>query len=317
MDAAALLEELERAERKRAPLEADGFRFTHLERVVWPDAGLTKGDLVRYYVRVASVMLRYLEGRPLMLRRFQGTIDDRPIVQQRARMPAPEGVTTEEVPVAEGEPTERYIGAWGTLLYAAQMNAVELHSWHSRIESPERPDWIILDLDPSTGTEFAQVVEVALGLRERLEDLGLSVLVKTSGSRGLHLHVPTGGDAEWEQAAALARGVAEALADDAPKLATVERSVDRRGRRIYIDHLQNARGKMAIAAYSPRARPGAPVAMPIAWSEVNDALSPRAFKIPGVPDRLEKEGDAWADAMRQEPGAIARALERLGEGRSG
>lgn len=311
METQELLDLLERGEREREPVEVAGFRFTSLDRILWPGQRLTKGDLARYYVRVADVMLRYVEGRPLMLRRFHDGIDEPPFVQQRVSRPVPDGVRSAKVPVAEGEPTERYIGARGTILYAAQMNAVELHCWQSRVEEPNRPDWVILDLDPSPGAGFRKVVQVALALRERIEAFGLNVLVKVSGSRGLHLYVPTAGEVDYVVAAEFARRVAESVAADEPKLATVERVVDRRGYRVYIDHLQNARGKTAVAPYSPRARPGAPVAVPLHWDEVDDRLKPRAFRLDDVPARLEREGDPWADALVQTEGGLQRELERL------
>ncbi|HEX7049233.1 MAG TPA: non-homologous end-joining DNA ligase [Longimicrobiales bacterium] len=311
MDTPSLIEALERAERDREPVEIEGLRFTSLDRVVWPRARLTKGDLVRYYVRVADVMLRYIGDRPLMLKRYPGGIDSSPVVQQRVTQPVPDDVRTARAPTAAGERVERYIGARATLFFAAQMDAIEIHAWHSRIAAPNRPDWIVLDLDPSPGAGFRKVVRIARALRERIEALGLTAAVKTSGSRGLHLHVPTGGAVSYDEAAELARRLAERVAEAEPSFATVRRAVDERGYRVYIDHLQNARGKTAVAPYSLRARPRAPVAMPIRWEEVDDALDPREFRLPDVPARLADEGDAWAEAFRRPAGDIERALERL------
>ncbi|HEX6940300.1 MAG TPA: non-homologous end-joining DNA ligase [Longimicrobiales bacterium] len=299
MGTAELIEALARGERDGAAVEADGLRFTNLGRVLWPGEGRTKGDVLRYYLRVSEVMLRYLEDRPLMLKRYHDGVAGEAVVQQRVSEPVPDGVRTAKAPTAQGGRVRRYIGGRSTLLYSAQMNTIEFHPWHSRVTSPNRPDWIVLDLDPSPGAGFHKVVRVALRIREALDTLALPCGVKTSGSRGLHVYVPTGGTVDYDTAAAFARRVAERVAADAPSLATVERSVDARGYRVYVDHLQNARGKTAVAPYSLRARRHAPVSMPIDWDEVDDSLDPRGFTIANVPDRLERRGDAWAELFRR------------------
>ncbi|HEX6940439.1 MAG TPA: non-homologous end-joining DNA ligase [Longimicrobiales bacterium] len=294
MGTAELIEALERGERDGEAVEVEGLRFTSLDRVLWPGDGVTKGGMLRYYVRVAPVMLRYLEGRPLMMKRYPAGIGGEAVVQQRVVGEVPDGVRTAEAPTAAGEEVPRYIGARETLLYAAQMDAIELHPWHSRLASVDRPDWIVLDLDPSPGAGFRKVVRVAERIRERLDALGLPSGVKTTGSRGLHVYVPTGGVLDYGAAAAFARRVAERVAADEPSLATVERAVDARGYRVYVDHLQNARGKTAVAAYSLRARRHAPVSLPIHWDEVDELADAREFTIENVPERLERRGDVWA-----------------------
>lgn len=311
MDTTEILKALERGERDRRPVEVAGLRFTSLDRVIWRDHGLTKGDLLRYYVRVAPVILRYIEGRPLMLKRYHEGAAGTSIVQQRASKPVPKGVRTAVVPVAEGEPTERYIGSFPTLLHAVQQGTIEFHVWHSRIRSPNKPDWVVLDLDPSKGAGFSKVIRIAHALRERIEALGLVAGVKTSGSRGLHLYIPTGGKASYDETAELARLLAEAVAAADPSTATVERTIERRGYRVYVDHLQNARGKTAVAPYSVRARPGAPVSMPIRWDEVDEHLEPRGFKMAEVPERLEREGDVWEGLFDKARGDIRKALDEL------
>lgn len=299
MNSDRLIEELERGERDGREVEVEGLHFTSLDRVLWPREHLTKGDMLRYYVRIAAVMLRYLGERPLMVKRYHEGIEGEAVVQQRASPKAPDGVRTAKVFTAEGEPALRFIGARATLYYLVQMGAVEFHPWHSRLSALDRPDWVIFDLDPSPGAGFKKVVRVAHALRERIDALGLPVGVKTSGSRGVHLYVPTGGVVTYDEAAAFARRVAERVATDEPSLATVERSVDRRGYRVYIDHLQNARGKTAVAPYSVRARPGAPVSLPIRWDEVDDDLDPRGFPMTEVPERVEREGDEWKGLFRR------------------
>lgn len=299
MTTAELIEALERGERDRRPVEADGLRFTHLDRILWPGEGLTKGDMVRYYARVAEVMVPYLADRPLMLKRYNRGIGGRAAVQQRAQRRVPDDVRTGEAPTAEGGRALRYIGSRATLLYAAQLNAVEIHPWQSRLASPDRPDWVVFDLDPSPGAGFRKVVRIARLIHEYLAAVGVPSAPKTSGSRGIHVYVPTGGTVEYDVAAAFARRVAERIAAEAPSLATVARPVGERGYRVYVDHLQNARGKTAVAPYSIRARRGAPVSMPIRWDEVNERLGPRDFTLAGVPGRLERAGDAWAEVFRR------------------
>ena len=297
-------------------VEHAGLTFTHLDRVMWPESGYTKRDMVRYYAQVAHVMVPYIANRGLMLKRYAKGIESEPVVQQRVSGRVPDGVKTAVLPLARGGRARRYVGSVETLLYAAQLDAVELHAWHSRLETLERPDWVVLDLDPGHGVGFASVVEVARLLRDILDDLGVGPVVKTSGSRGLHVYVPAGARVDYEAAARFARLVAERAASEAPRLATVERTVSERGRRVYVDHLQNARGKLAVAPYSLRARPGAPVSMPLDWSELDGLRSAQAFTLADVPARLAAEGDAWRGVLRRR-GSVARALARLEKERGG
>nr|PZN89862.1 MAG: ATP-dependent DNA ligase [bacterium] len=297
-------------------VEHDGLAFTHLDRVMWPESGYTKRDMVRYYARVARVMVPYLADRALMLKRYSEGIGSDPVVQQRVSGRVPAVVETAVLPLALGGRARRFVGSLETILYAAQLDAVELHAWHSRLETLDRPDWVVLDLDPGRGVGFARVVEVARLLRDILDDLGVGPVVKTSGSRGLHVYVPAGARVDYAAAARFARLVAERAASEAPRLATVERTVSERGPRVYVDHLQNARGKLAVAPYSLRARPGAPVSMPLHWEELDGLRSARAFTLADVPARLEAEGDAWRGVLRRR-GSVARALLRLEKERGG
>lgn len=297
-------------------VEYAGLEFTHLDRVMWPESGYTKRDMVRYYAQVARVMVPYLADRALMLKRYHGGIESEPVVQQRVMGRVPSGVRTAALPLADGGRARRYVGSLEMLLYAAQLDAVELHAWHSRLETLERPDWVVLDLDPGRGVGFASVVRVARLLRDVLDDLGVGPVVKTSGSRGLHVYVPAGARVDYAAAARFARLVAERVVSEAPRLATVERTVSARGRRVYVDHLQNARGKLAVAPYSLRARPGAPVSMPLHWAELDGLRSARAFTLADVPARIAAEGDAWRGVLRRR-GSVGRALARLEKERGG
>lgn len=310
METEELIEALEKGERDGKTVEFEGLRFSSLRRVLWPGDRLTKGDVLRYYARVADAMLRYLEDRPLMLKLYHDGVEGKAVVRQRVAGEVPDGVRTAKAPRAEGKPVLRYIGSRATLLYAVQMGTIEFHPWHSRISEPDRPDWVVLDLDPSPGAGFRKVVRTALRIREKVEELGLPCGVKTSGSRGLHIYVPTGGTIDYATAAAFARHVAAAVAAEEPQIATIERTVDERGPRVYIDHLQNARGKTAVAPYSLRARPHAPVSMPIAWDEVDDDLAPRQFTMKNVPDRLERRGDVWEELFRN-PEVKRQTFEKM------
>lgn len=297
-------------------VEHGGLRFTHLDRVMWPESGYRKRDMVEYYARVAKVMGRYVADRGLMLKRYPGGIESESVVQQRVSGRVPAGVRTAALPLAEGGRVRRYIGSPEMLLYAAQLDAVEVHAWHSRVESVERPDWVVLDLDPGEGVGFGLVVRIARLLRDILDDLHTGRVVKTSGSRGLHVYVPAGARVDYGAAARFARLVAERAVAEAPRHATVERTVSARGRRVYVDHLQNARGKVAVAPYSLRALPGAPVSTPLHWEELEGLRSSRAFTLADVPARIASEGDAWRGVLRRR-GNVARALARLEAERGG
>ncbi|HEY9404933.1 MAG TPA: non-homologous end-joining DNA ligase [Pyrinomonadaceae bacterium] len=268
--------------------------LTNLDKVYWPDDGYTKGDLVRYYYEIAPHLSPYLEGRPLIMKRYPAGIGGKSFHQHDVNE-APEFVRTAAIDVEEGREVDYIIGGdRATLVYMANLGAIERHPWHSRVEHLDSPDWVVFDLDPEN-VDFTVVCDVALSTREILKGLGLESYVKTSGSRGLHVYVPIAAGHDYAQAARFAELVAARVVAENPEVATVERSLQKRKRaRIYVDHMQNARGKSVVAPYSVRPRPGAPVSAPLAWEEVaRKKIRPQDFTIRNIAARLARKGDLF------------------------
>jgi len=276
-------------------------RITHPGRVLFPDAGVTKGEVVRYYVRVAPFLLPLLADRPLSLKRFPEGVRGEFFFQQKAPPRVPRGVRTETVEGPDGDAQERLVGgALATLLYCVQIGAFECNPWHSRVGSLAHPDYTVIDLDPGPRATFARVVETARRVRDALDAAGLSGVCKTSGATGIHIYVPLPARTTETTAAHVAEVIARAVVATLPKSTTVTRSIRDRGpSTIYVDYGQNARGKTIAAAYGVRARDGAPVSTPLAWDELVPGLDPREFTVRTVPDRLARVGDLWGPALRK------------------
>lgn len=278
--------------------------LTHLERVYWPDEGYTKGDLVKYYHEISRHILPYLEGRPLIMKRYPSGIKGQSFHQHDVHQEVPDFMQTAALEVEDGgEHTVDYIVGTGeaTLLYMANLGAIERHPWHSRVEDLEHPDWFVFDLDPSEGVEFTTICDVALTTREVLARVGLKSYAKTSGSRGIHVYVPLKPEYTYEQVAELAEQIATVVAREQSEVATVERSKRKRGARmIYVDHMQNARGKSVVAPYSVRPKPGATVSAPLEWKEVErKKIKTADFHIRNMPRRVESKGDLFKPVLKK------------------
>ena len=293
-------------------------RLTNLDRVYWPDEGLTKGDLVRYYYEVAKYILPYLKDRPLIMKRYPSGIKGEYFHQHDVNE-VPEFVRTVTLAVEEGGHEVDYIVGDNlpTLLYMANLGAIERHPWHSRVRNLDRPDWFVFDLDPGKGVEFETICDLALATRDVLRRLGLESYAKTSGSRGIHVYVPVKPEYTYEEVAEFAERVATAIADENPDVATVERSLKkRRGGQIYVDHMQNARGKSVVAPYSVRPRAGASVSAPLTWEEVRrKRITPQSFTVENMMRRLGQRGDLFRPVLSKRQslrGAFAE-MEELTE----
>jgi bifunctional non-homologous end joining protein LigD len=282
-------------------------KVTSLDRVMFPKDGITKGALMRYYANVAPLILPALKDRPLVLKRTPEGIEGETFFQQKAPEHAPDVVRVETIEGNGGDDKERLIGGdLATLLFCVQNGCVSMDPWHSRVQDLDRPDYTYLDLDPQPKATFAKVRDAARWVKEELDELGLSAALKTSGSRGLHVAVPLPSSATWETAVALAQLIATRVAEKHPKDATVVRAVGNRPpTTIYVDYLQNIRGKSIAGAYCVRAKAGATVSTPLDWSELTDDLDPREFDIATAPARFAKVGDLWKAAMKQKNSAAA------------
>jgi bifunctional non-homologous end joining protein LigD len=290
----------------------DVVTLTNLDKVYWPNEGYTKGDLIKYYFEVAKYILPYLKDRPLIMKRYPNGIDG-PFFHQHDVNEAPQYVHTETLEV-EGHTVDYIIGDnLSTLIYMANLGAIERHPWHSRVRNIDRPDWFVFDLDPQ-GVEWDQICEVALSCKEILDSLGLDSYAKTSGSRGIHVYVPIKPKYSYEQIADFALRVARLVEEANPDVATLERSLKKRKRaRIYFDHMQNARGKSVVAPYSVRPKQGATISAPLEWSEVKrKKVTISDFTIKNMPQRLRSKGDLFKPVLGNRQ-SLDRAMSKLDE----
>jgi bifunctional non-homologous end joining protein LigD len=311
-DAAPIIEQLDHLERERKNGTLDlagGLRLavTNLHKVFWPRQKFTKGDLFRYYARVAPFILPAVADRPLVMKRFPNGVGAAPFYQHRAETPPP-GVRSERVQVQEAR--SQLIGGDAiTLLYMTQLAAISQDPWFSRVQSPLDADYAALDLDPAEDQPFSRVLDVARWVRDELEKLGVEGVPKTSGASGLHVYIRLPPGTPYEAGLLFCQIVATVVATRHPKHATVERSVAGRGARVYVDYLQNVLGKTLATAYSARASDYAGVSTPLTWKEVDAGIAREDFTIQTVPERLRKVGDLWA-ALRRLKGADLSAVER-------
>lgn len=273
--------------------------LTNLNKVYWPDDGYTKGDLIRYYYEVSKYMLPYLKDRPLIMKRYPNGIDG-PSFHQHDVNEAPAYVRRVAIDVEEGHEVEYIVGDnVATLLYMANLGAIERHPWHSRVRDLDHPDWFVFDLDPDKRVEFTTICELAIKVREILSRVGLESYVKTSGSRGIHVYVPIKPIYSYEDVARFAEQIATRVADENSGIATVERSLKKRKPgQIYVDHMQNARGKSVVAPYSVRPREGATVSAPLEWAEVERGkITIQDFTIKNIGRRLAARGDLFKPVL--------------------
>ena len=267
-------------------------KVTNLHKVFWPKAKLTKGDLMRYYARVAPLVLPAVADRPLVMKRFPNGIAAPPFYQHRAPE-VPAGVRTEVVGVVEERP-QIVGGSLKALLYMAQLAAISQDPWFSRVAHPEFADYAAFDLDPPDGVPFARVLDVARWIRDELDALGATGVAKTSGADGLHIYIPLPAGTPYEAGMLYCQIVAALVERKHPRAATTERSVKARGKRIYIDCLQNILGKTLATAYRARASDYAGVSTPVSWQEIDEGFDRTAFTIETAPARFEQVGDLWA-----------------------
>jgi bifunctional non-homologous end joining protein LigD len=287
-----------------APHEAE-LQITRPTKIFWPVEGYTKGDLLGYYEAVWPWIAPYLRDRPVVLTRYPDGIDGKSFYQKNAPDWTPAWATHERI-----DDTDYFVCEdLRTLLYVINSGAIPLHVWSARLESLDRPDWTILDLDPKDAP-FARVVEIARHLHRLLDDLGAPHFVKTSGQDGLHILVPLGGALNHAQARLLAEVLARIVCADLPGIATITRPVAARGDKVYVDYLQNGYGKLIASPLCVRPRPGAPVSMPLRWSQVTARLDPARFSIRTAPRLLGKGGDPNAPLL-SERADVASLLEEL------
>jgi bifunctional non-homologous end joining protein LigD len=282
-----------------------------LHKLFFPESGVTKGDLMRYYALVAPLLLPLVKDRPLILRRYPNGIDGSSFFQQNAGDNVPDGIRTARVKTHQASSAARIIGGdLPTLLYIVQIGTIAVHTWQSRVQLPRFADTATIDLDPGDDVAFSAVVELARDIKSQMDTLQLHGAVKTSGSSGIHIALPLPTRTTFDDAARLARVIAERVVEARPRLATIERSVGQRpAGSIYVDAQQNAEGKSVVAAYSVREREPAPVSAPLDWRELRSTLRIDAFTVATMPTRIQRVGDLWGAALKRRN--TARVVERV------
>jgi len=279
----------------------------NLDDVIFPDEGITQGDLIDFYRRLSDTILPHLEGRPLTMQRFPDGIDHDGFYQRQAPGYFPDWITRVSVMVKEdGEEHPQIIcDSEATLVYLVDQGLVTPHVWLSRSDELDHPDKLVFDLDPPDA-DFEPVRVAAGALHDLLEDLELASFLMTTGSRGAHVVVPLDRSADFDTVRAFAKDLATVLANRHPDALTVETRKDDRGDRLFLDYLRNAYGQNTVAPYGVRASPGAPVATPLDWDELGDRdLHARTYTVGNIFRRLGQKEDPWKDYMRH-----ARSLDR-------
>ena len=289
-------------------------RLSNLEKPFWPDEGLTKGDLVAYYRDIAPVLVPHLRERPFTMKRYPDGWQGKHFFQKQSPSHMPAWIPRAPFPASTREGEKKVIDYALVnddlaLLWMANMGCIDLHTWASRADRPERPDWVMFDLDPAEGAGFPEVVEVALLVKEMLDLLQLVGFPKTSGSRGIHVLVPIARRHSFADVREFAGIVAGALARAHPGLVTTEWAKEKR-RGVLVDANQNGPGKTNASVYSVRPRAGAPVSMPLRWDEVVPALDPSVFTMEAVLDRVAREGDLFAGVLEGKQ-SLTKALRAL------
>ncbi len=289
----------------------DTLDITNLDKIFWPDVRRTKGDLLRYYTRVAPLILPIIDRRPLVMKRLPSGVDGQAFYQHRAPDSVPAGVHIETLP-DDDVPARLIGGSLTTLLYMAQLASVSMDPFFSTVDALHTPDMVAIDLDPQPGATFAQILDVARWVHEVLERVGVTGFPKTSGSEGLHIFVPLAPGTPYQAGMLFCQIVATMVSSAHPTAATVERTVSKRKPgTIYVDYLQNIAGKTLACAYSARASRFAGVSTPLTWAEVHGDVRPEQFTIATALDRFREAGDLWAGTRQHEGADLLAALARI------
>ena len=278
-------------------MEVEGreVRLTNLRKPFWPERGITKGELLQYYADVAGVLLPHIRDRAMVMKRYPNGASGAFFFMKRAPTPRPSWIRTCRVDHDSGNVIDfPVIDDLASLLWVINLGCIDLNQWYARCDDVNRPDYLHFDLDPGDGATFAQVREAALILREALESLRMKPLVKTSGSKGLHLYVPIVRGPDQKEVWTFAKALGVELAVRNPKLMTSEyRVASRPKRRVLVDYNQNAWGRTLASIYSVRPRPLATVSTPLTWDEVVDGAETEDFRMDNVRARFAETGDLW------------------------
>lgn len=290
-------------ERKKYP-----FQLSNPAKIFWPQDLLTKADLFRYYEEVGDILLPYLIDRPQTLKRFPNGIDDKGFYQKNVGKTLPTWFSTITLKSESEDRNITYAVAQNieSILYLANLGCIEFHPWNSRVNSIDRADYAVIDLDPGEKSSFKEVTHTARVLHDILSSIGTPHYCKTSGATGLHVYIPLGSRYTHEQVRHFSEIIVTLLWRNLPQITSLERNPEHRKDKVYLDYLQNRKGQTVIAPYSLRALPGAPVSTPLLWDEVTETLNPHKFTIKTIGERIKKVGDIWSGVVS--PGVDLRGV---------
>lgn len=273
--------------------------FTHLDKVFIPEAGITKGDLAEYYTKIAGYIMPYLKGRPCNLLRQPNGYKGESFFQKDMEH-VPGWVKTASIYSESNQKNINYLlcDSTDSLLYMVQLGCIEINPWNSKVKSLDKPDWIVIDLDPED-IGFKEVVKTALVVKQVIDELKIPALPKTSGKTGIHIFIPTKAAYSYEQSKQFAELLVTLVHERLPDITSLERNPQKRQKKIYLDFLQNREGQTLAAPYSVRPTKDASVSTPLHWDEVNDKLDPADFTVKNIFKRLDKTGDLWEPVYKQ------------------
>jgi bifunctional non-homologous end joining protein LigD len=297
-------------------LEIEGINVpvSNLEKELWPNEGITKYDLIDYYLNVSKVILPFLIDRPQNLHRHPNGILESSFYQKDTPETYPDWIQTTPVHSESSNKTIDYLLCQNeaTLIYMANLACIEINPWNSKLNSLDHPDYLVIDLDPSPKNSFLEVIEVAQAFHDLLEKLDIKSYCKTSGSSGLHIYLPMGAKYSYEEVREFCKILCTIIQHQLPSLTTMERSLKSRKGRIYLDYLQNRSGQTLASVYCVRPKPGAPVSTPLLWKEVNSKLDKEAFNIFTIEERIKSHPSLFTEVLGKAI-AIEKALLKLEE----
>jgi bifunctional non-homologous end joining protein LigD len=276
-------------------------RLTNLRKIFWLDLALTKGDLLRYYAAVAGVLLPHLRDRAMVMKRYPHGAAGDFFFMKRAPSPRPSWIQICSIPHDSGNVIDfPMIQDAAALMWVINLGCIDLNQWYARCDDVDRPDYLHFDLDPGSGAGFDRVLETSLIVRDALDTLKMPSLVKTTGSKGLHVYVPIERGPMQKEVWTFAKALAHELAHRHPALITAEYKVAKRPHgRVLVDYNQNAWGRTLASIYSPRPRPAATVSTPVTWKEIERGIKIEDFTVLNVPKRLARLGDLWKPLLEK------------------
>jgi bifunctional non-homologous end joining protein LigD len=286
-------------------------KFSNRSKVFWPDDGITKGNLLDYYLGIAPTILKYLKDRPESLNRFPNGITGQSFYQKNMSETAPTWAKTKTIHSESGDDNVEYLicSDEATMAFMLNLGCIEFNPWNSRIGDLEKPDWCVIDLDPED-IGFDSVVETAKVVKTVLDEAGVVSVPKTSGATGMHIYIPLGAKYDYDQTKMFGQVIAGLVNARLPKITSILRLPSKRQGKVYLDFLQNRHGQTLASAYSVRPRPHATVSAPLHWDEVEPGLYPHRFTIQNMPKRLDEVGDLWSPVIGKGI-SIEDALKKL------